>query len=52
VPQVLNDSTSLPQEAVLALDKVVEQRHVSLFIVQLTIEGAPTMLSLEAHPTS
>jgi hypothetical protein len=32
----------------LALDKVVEQRHASLFPTQLSIEGAPTMLSLQA----
>ncbi len=48
VLQVLNASTNLPHEVALALDKVVEQRCVSLFLVQFTIEGAPTMLSLEA----
>jgi hypothetical protein len=32
----------------IAFDKVVEQRHTSLFLIQLTIEGATTMLSLEA----
>ncbi len=47
VPQVLDASISLPHESSLALNKVVEQRHVSLFLVQLTIEGVPTMLSLE-----
>jgi hypothetical protein len=36
-----------PPQSTLAQDKVVEQRHVSLFLVQLTIEGAPTTLSLE-----
>jgi hypothetical protein len=30
------------------LNMVVEQRHVSLFPAQFTIEGVPTMLSLEA----
>jgi hypothetical protein len=35
-----------PHEA--ALDKVVEQRHATLFPTQFTSEGAPTMLSLEA----
>jgi len=48
VLQVLYASTSLAHEATLALDKVVEQRHASLFLIQFTIEGAPTMLSLEA----
>ncbi len=48
VPQVLDDSINLPQEAMFALDKVVEQIHVSLFLAQVTIEGASTMLSLEA----
>jgi hypothetical protein len=43
VPQVPNASTSLPHEVMLALDKVVEQKHVSLFPIQLTIEGAPTI---------
>jgi hypothetical protein len=47
LPQVPNASTSPPHEVVLALDKVVEQIYVSMFLVQLTIEGAPTMLSLE-----
>jgi hypothetical protein len=32
----------------IALDKVAEQRHISLVPTQLTIENAPTMLSLEA----
>jgi hypothetical protein len=48
VPQVLDVSTSLPHEATLALDKVVEQKCVSLFPTQLTIESVPTILSLEA----
>ncbi len=48
VPQIPNASTNLPHEAVLAMDKVVEQLCVSLFLVQLTIKGSPTMLSLEA----
>ncbi len=48
VPQVLDASTSLPHESSLALNKVVEQRHVSLFPVQLTIEGVLRMLCLEA----
>jgi hypothetical protein len=48
VPQVLDASTSLPNESSLALNKVVEQRRVSLFPVQLTIEGALRMLCLEA----
>jgi hypothetical protein len=47
VPQVLDVSTSLPHEATVALDKVVEQKCVSLFPIQLTIESAPTILSLE-----
>ncbi len=32
VPQVLNALTSLPHEAALALDKVVEQKRASLFL--------------------
>ncbi len=48
VPQVPNVSTRLPHEVTLALDKVVEQKCVSLFLIQLTIKGAPTLLSLEA----
>jgi hypothetical protein len=48
VPQVPDVSTSLPHETTLALDQVVEQKCVSLFPTQLTIKGAPTMLSLEA----
>ncbi len=47
VPQVLNALTNLPHKIALALDKVVEQRHASLFLAQLTIEGVPTMLHLE-----
>jgi hypothetical protein len=47
VPQVLDASTSLPHETMFALNKVVEQRRASLFPTRLTIEGAPTMLSLE-----
>ncbi len=47
LPQVPNASTSLPHEIALTLDKVVEQIRISLFLAQLTIEGAPTMLSLE-----
>jgi len=39
---------NLPHEVVITLNKVVEQRHISLFATQITIEGAPTMLSLEA----
>jgi hypothetical protein len=45
VPQIIDDLISLSHEATLALDKVVEQIHVSLLLAQLTIEGAPTMLS-------
>jgi hypothetical protein len=48
VLQVRGASTNLPHEVALALDKVVEQRCASLFLVQFTIEGVPTMLSLEA----
>jgi len=48
VPQVLDASTSLPHESSLSLNKVVEQTCVSLFLVQLTIEGALRMLCLEA----
>jgi hypothetical protein len=48
VPQIIDDLISLSHEATLALDKVVEQIHVSLLLAQLTIEGAPTMLCLEA----
>jgi hypothetical protein len=33
VPQVPNASTSLPHKVVLALNKVVEQIHVSFFLV-------------------
>jgi hypothetical protein len=33
---------------VIAFDKVVKQRRISLFPTQITIEGAPMMLSLEA----
>jgi hypothetical protein len=40
---------NLPHEVVIAFDKVVEQRPTSLFPAQLTIEGAPMMLSLEAQ---
>jgi hypothetical protein len=47
VLQVLDASTSLPHEVVLALDNMVEQMHVSSLPTQLTIKGAPTMLSLE-----
>ncbi len=47
VPQVPNALTNLPHEIMFALDKVVEQKHDSLFPVRLVIEGAPTMLSLE-----
>jgi hypothetical protein len=47
LPQVPNASTILPHKIAFALDKVVKQICVSLFLVQLTIEGAPTMLSLE-----
>jgi hypothetical protein len=39
---------NLPHEDALALDKVIEQNGVSLFLIQLTIKGVPTMLSLEA----
>jgi hypothetical protein len=48
VPQVPNASTSFTHEVVFAMDKVVEQRCVSLFPTQLTIEGVPTMLCLKA----
>jgi hypothetical protein len=48
LPQILDASTSLPHEAAFALDKVAKQRRVYLFPSQLTIEGFPTMLSLEA----
>jgi hypothetical protein len=48
VPQIPNASTSLPHEIVFTLNKVVEQIHVSLFPTQLTIEGVPRMLCLEA----
>ncbi len=48
VPQVLDALNSLPHKVALALDKVVEKRCVSLFLAQFTIEGAPTMLHLEA----
>jgi hypothetical protein len=48
VLQVLDASTSLAHEVAFAMDKVVEQIHVSLFLIQFTIDGAPTMLSLEA----
>jgi DNA-binding MltR family transcriptional regulator len=47
LPQVPNASTSLPHEITFALDKVVEQKCASLLLAQLTIAGAPTMLSLE-----
>jgi hypothetical protein len=47
MPQVPNASTSLPHEVMFALDKVVKQRRVSLFLVQLTIKDAPTILHLE-----
>jgi hypothetical protein len=47
VPQVPNVSTSFPHETTFALNKVVKQRLVSLFRVQLTIEGAPIILPLE-----
>jgi hypothetical protein len=50
VLQVPNASTSLPYEVALALDKVVEQRRVSLFLIQFPIKGAPTMLSLKTSP--
>ncbi len=46
--QVPDASIGLAHETTLALDKVVEQKHVSLFLIQFIIEGAPTMLSLEA----
>jgi hypothetical protein len=46
--QVPDASTSLAHEAALAFDKVVEQKHVSLFLTQFTNEGTLTMLSLEA----
>ncbi len=48
VLQVLDASISLLYEVALALNKVVEQICASLFPVQLTIEGAPIMLSFEA----
>jgi len=48
VLQVLGASINFPHEVAFALDKVVEQRCASLFLVQFTIEGVPTMLSLEA----
>jgi hypothetical protein len=48
VPLVLDVSIGLPHEATLALDKVVEQKCVSLFLTQLTIESARIILSLEA----
>jgi hypothetical protein len=47
VSQVPNASTSLPHKVVLALAKVVEQKHVSLFPAQLVIECVPTMSCLE-----
>ncbi len=40
-------STSLPHKVAFALAKVVEQKHVSLFLTQFIIEGAPTMSCLE-----
>jgi len=43
VPQVPYVSTSLPHQVALTLDKVVKQKHVSLFPTQLTIKGVPTM---------
>jgi hypothetical protein len=46
--QVPDAPISLPHETAFALDKVVKQKHVSLFPSQLIIEGVPTMLSLEA----
>jgi hypothetical protein len=51
MPQVPNASTSLPHEVMLALDKVIKQRCASLFLAQLTIEGAPTILHLKHCPT-
>jgi len=48
VPQAPYVSTSLPHQGAFTLDKVLEQKRVSLFPTQLTIKGAPTMLSLEA----
>jgi hypothetical protein len=48
VLQVPDASTSLAHEATPALDKVVEQRRASLFLIQFTIEGAPKIISLEA----
>jgi hypothetical protein len=41
-------NVNLPHKVVIAFDKVVKQKHNSLFPTQLTIEGAPMMLSLEA----
>jgi hypothetical protein len=41
-------NVNLPHEAMIAFNKVVKQKHSSLFPTQLTIEGAPMMLSLEA----
>jgi hypothetical protein len=48
LPQILDASTNIPHEAAFALDKVVKQIRAYLFPSQLTIEGFPTMLSLEA----
>jgi len=48
VPQVPDASINLPHKVVFALDKVVEQRLASLFLIQFTIKGVPTMLHLEA----
>jgi len=48
VPQVLDVLTSLRHIVTLVLDKVVEQKHVSLFLTQLTIKGVLTLLHLEA----
>jgi hypothetical protein len=47
VPQILDASINFPHETMFTLNKVVEQRRASLFPTRLTIEGAPTMLSLE-----
>jgi hypothetical protein len=41
-------NVNLPHEVMIALDKVVEQRCISLFLIQLTIEVVATMLTLEA----
>jgi DNA-binding MltR family transcriptional regulator len=47
LPQVPNVLISLPHKIAFALDKVVEQKNVSLLLAQLIIASAPTMLSLE-----